>query len=281
MNEFLLVLILLSDPSARPAADGIAQRIDDQAGSQVHVLIGAEALAELKKHDVTDGDLANQPAIGVALTGHDHKLAVVRLDREERGGNIVIQSVVWSLGHRETHVAISGAPRHAAAPETKPLLDSKPPVDGTSPFDGKPAAKPAVENKPIGDIRDPLDSVQRGVIAILTPWLGAAGGMPTAEIESRLAGLADTGDWKQIISLTEALPKPSARQRYYRIVALVHSDRQADAEADFQLFRLTQPTHVLLTALDGLLHPTAKPAGNAGPDINNDPATDDGANVLH
>ncbi len=276
MNEFLLVLILLSDPSARPAADSIAQRIADQAGSQVHVLIGTEALAELKKHDVTDADLANQAAIGVALTSHDHKLALVRLDRDERGGNIVIQSIVWSLGHRETHVAISGAPRRTTS-ETKPHVDGKPLVEGKAPVDGK----APVESKPVSEVRDPLDSVQRGVMAILSPWLGAAGGMPAAEIESRLAGLADSGEWKLILNLTEGLPTPTARQRYYRILALVHSDRQADAEADFQLFRLTQPTHVLLTALDSLLHPLAKPAGGAGPDINNDAATDDGANVLH
>ena len=266
MNEFLLVLILLADPGARPAADSLAQRITDQAGSQVHVLIGAEALAELKKHDVTAADLANQPAIGMALTSHDHKLAVVRLDREERGSNIVIESAVWALGHRETHVAISGGNRHAAPP-TKPAVDGQPPIT--------PAVTPAA------GANDPLDSVQRGVIAILTPWLGTAGGTPAAEVENRLAGLADNSDWKQILSLTETLPTPSPRQRYYRILALVHSDRLADAETAYQSFRAAQPTHVLLNALDSLLHPTQKPVGPAGPDINNDPAADDGGNVLH
>jgi hypothetical protein len=266
MNEFLLVLILLADPSARPAADSIAQRITDQAGSQVHVLIGAEALAELKKHDVTAADLANQPAIGMALTSHDHKLAVVRIDREERGGNIVIESAVWALGHRETHVAIAGANRRHAPP-SKPEVDGQPPLTSA----GIPPA----------EANDPLDSVQRGVIAILTPWLGTAGGTPAAEVENRLAGLADHDDWKQIISLTETLPTPSPRQRYYRILALVHSNRHVEAETAYQSFRAAQPTHVLLSALDNLLHPPQKPVGPAGPDINNDPATDDGANVLH
>ena len=270
MNELLLVLILLSDPSARPAADAIAQRISDQAGTQVHVLIGADALAELKKHDVTDGDLAKQAAIGVALTGHDHKLAVVRLEREERGGNIVIESVVWSLGHREQHVAIAGVPRH-------PITVTKP-AETQLPADKTPAEAPPVK---LG-LNDPLDSVGRGVIGILAPWLVTAGGSPTAEIEGRLAGLADTGDWKLILSLTDQVAKPTPRQRYYRIMALVHSDRMADAEAGYQAFRTAQPTHVLLTALDGLLHPEVKPPGAPlGPDINNDPAGDDDSNVLH
>lgn len=265
MNELLLVLILLSDPSARPAADAVAQRIADQSGTQVRVLIGAEALAELKKHDVTDGDLAKQAAIGVALTGHDHKLAVVRLEREERGGNIVIESVVWSLGHREQHVAIAGVPRNPA-PVAKPLSEKTPPET--------PPAKPGVN--------DPLDSVSRGVIGILAPWLVTAGGSPSAEIEGRLAGLADTSDWKLILSLTDQIAKPTPRQRYYRIMALVRTDRLADAEAGYQAFRTAQPTHVLLTALDSLLHPEVKaPNAPIGPDINNDPANDDGSNVLH
>lgn len=264
MNEFLLVLILLSDPSARPAADAVALRIADQSGTQVRVLIGAEALAELKKHDVTDADLAKQPPVGLALTAHERKLAIVRLDREERGGNIVIQSVIWSLGHREQHVAIAGVPSRS------PVI-AKPPV-GTAPIE-TPPAKPGVN--------DPLDVVGRGVISILAPWLASAGGTPAGEIESRLAGLADSGDWKQILSATETLEKPTARQRYYRIMALVHSDRLADAEAEYQAFRTAQPTHVLLTALDSLLHPEVKaPGAPLGPDINNDPAADDGSNVL-
>ena len=163
MNELLLVLILLSDPSARPAADAVAQRISDQAGTQVRVLIGAEALAELKKHDVTDADLAKQAPVGIALTSHDHKLAIVRLDREERGGNIVIESITWSLGHREQHVAIAGVPR-------LPLAAPKPPAD-KPPADKPPAETPA----PKAGVNDPLDSVSRGVINILAPWLATGG----------------------------------------------------------------------------------------------------------
>ena len=274
MNELLLVLILLSDPSARPAADAVAQRIGDQAGTQVRVLIGAEALAELKKHDVTDADLAKQAPVGIALTSHDHKLAIVRLDREERGGNIVIESITWSLGHREQHVAIAGVPRFP--PAVAKLPADKPPADKT-PGDKTAAETPVA--KP--GVNDPLDSVSRGVIGILAPWLATAGGSPAAEIEGRLAGLADTGDWKLILSLTERVEKPTARQRYYRIMALVHSDRLPEAEAEYQTFRTAQPTHVLLTALDSLLHPEVKAVGAPlGPDINNDPATDDGSNVL-
>ena len=283
MNELLLVLILLSDPSARPAADAVAQRISDQAGTQVRVLIGVEALAELKKHDVTDADLANQAPVGIALTSKNRKLAIVRLDREERGGNIVVESITWSLGHREQHVAIAGVPRTPISkpPADKPAGD-KPAGDKLT-ADKLPTDKPAAETpaaKP--GANDSLDSVSRGVIGILAPWLAAAGGSPAAEIEGHLAGLADTSDWKLILNLTENLEKPSARQRYYRIMALVHSDRLPEAEAGYQAFRTAQPTHVLLTALDSLLHPEIKAVGAPlGPDINNDPAADDGSNVLH
>lgn len=283
MNELLLVLLLISDPSARPAADAIAQRITDQAGVQVRVVIGPDALAELKKHDVTDGDLTTQAAVGIALTNTDHKLAIVQLDRQERGGNVVFHTTVWSLGHRDQHVAIAGNPRRGAG-ETKPV-ETKPvdvkPVDA-KPVEAKPAdEKPAETAKPASSSNDPLDSVGRGVIGILAPWLAAAGGTPAAAIEGRLAGLADKLEWKTILSLTDDVAKPSARQRYYRVLALVRSDRPADAEKAFLEFKAAQPTHVLLTALDDLLHPTPKAAGaSAGPDINNDPAPDDGSNTL-
>lgn len=257
MNELLLVLILLSDPGARPAADTIAQRITDQAGTQVRVVIGIDALAELKKHDVTDGDLTSQPAVGIALTGKDRKLAVIHLDREERGGNVVIQSVVWSLGHRDQHVAIAGLPKRA------------PKTDKPDPATDKPGKD------------DPLDSVGRGVIAILSPWLAVAGGSSSSEVDGRLAGLADNNDWKQIIALTDNVAKPTARQRYYRVLALVRTNHPDDAEIAFQDFKKANPTHVLLSALDEILHPVPKTPGKpAGPDINNDPAVDDGSNVL-
>jgi hypothetical protein len=251
MNELLLVLILLTDPSARPAADAVVQRLTDQGGARV--VVGADAMTQLKERGITDADLMAQPAVGLALTTKERKLAVVRIDRQLRGGNIVIDSIVWAGGRREGYVAISGTPK--TVPSTVP------------------GAPPKIE------AAEPLDAVARGVGNILTPWMAAGGANPSQEVEGQLAGLSDRADWSRIIALTETLPQPSPRVRYYRILALHHVERHADAETAYQEFLKVAPHHLLLTPLEQLLHPSAKKDGEI--DINNATPVDDGSNVMH
>ena len=249
MNDLLLVLLLLTDPSAQPAADAVSQRLTD---SGARVVVGAEALKLLKERGVNDADLTSQATVGTALTTKDRKLAVVRLDRQVRGGNVAIESQVWAAGSKELHVAISG---------TQHVVPGK---------DGAP-------DRVVPD--EPLDSVARGVGTILAPWLAASGSAPAQEVEGQLAGLADKADWKRIIALTEAQATPSPRIRYYRVIALMRSDRAAEAEAAYQEFAKASPNHVLLAALDELLHPKAK-SGKDGTDVNDAHVEDDGSNIL-
>lgn len=249
MNELLLVLLLLTDPSAQPAADAVSQRLTD---SGARVVVGAEALKLLRERGVTDADLTSQATVGPALTTKDRRLAVVRIDRQLRGGNVTIESQVWAAGSKELHVAISG---------------------GSHVVPGKDGAADRV----VPD--EPIDSVARGVGTILAPWLAASGTAPAQEVEGQLASLSDKADWKRIIEITEAQGKPSARVRYYRVIALLRSERTAEAEAAYQEFAKAAPNHVLLAALDELLHPKAKTGGSVN-DINDEQPVDDGSNVL-
>lgn len=255
MNDLLLILVLLTDPSSRPTAEAIATRLKDQ-GVAARVVIGPEAVTILQERGVADADLTTQPAIGTALTGKDLKFAVVRLDRQERGGNIVVEARVWAGGHQDRQVAISG---------TKVLT--------TDP--AKPDAPPVMK------LQDPVDNTVRGVVAMLAPWLAAGGSSPAAETENQLAGFADQNEWQKIIVQTDNVAKPTPRQRYYRILALVHTERRPEAEAAVAAFRAEKPNHVLLNALDDLLAPVVKPYPEPHePDINNATVEDDGGNVL-
>ncbi len=245
MNELLLVLLLITDPAAKPAADAVAQRVTDQGAARV--VIGPEALAKLREFGVTDADLSTQAAVGTSLTGGHPALAVVRIEREEKGGNIVYQSIVWAGGKREQHVAINGNP----GPTTP----------------GRPAAA------------DPIDSVVRGIGEILAPWLAARGRAPAVDVDAQLAGLADRQEWARILNLTDGAAAPSARGRYYRALALHFSGRGSEAEAALTAFRAAAPDHVLLQALERTLHPE-RATHQDEVDINNAATEDDGSNVL-
>ena len=219
-------------------------------------MIGPEAYAILKERGVDEVDLISQPAVGVALTGKDLRCAVIRLDRQERGGNIVVEARLWAGGHQDRQVAISGT----MAPYSDPA---------------KPDA-PAVMK-----LQDPLDTTVRGTVAMLAPWLAAGGTSPAAETENRLAISAESNEWNKIIVLTDNLAAPTPRQRYYRILALVRMDRRPEAEIALAAFRSEKPNHVLLNALDDVMAPVVKPYPvPQEPDINNATPVDDGGNTL-
>ena len=255
MNDLLLILVLLTDPASRPTAEAIATRLSDQ-GIAAKVVIGPDAYAILKERGVDDADLISQPAVGVALTGKDLKFAVIRLDRQERGGNVVVETRLWAGGHQDRQVAISGT-----------MAPVKDPAKPDAPAEMK--------------LQDPLDTTVRGTIAMLAPWLAAGGKSPAAETENKLAACAESNEWNKIIVMTDTVAAPTPRQRYYRILALVRMDRRPEAETAVAAFRAEKPNHVLLNALDDLLVPVVKPYPTPHePDINNATPVDDGGNTL-
>ena len=248
MNQLLLVIILLTDPSAQPAADALSGRL---ASPSTQVVIGPQALAALKERGLTDADLTTQPQVGLTLTARERQVAIVRIDRSLRGGNVTIDSQVWAGGRREQHVAISGGKRTVTAP------------DGT-----------------VSTVLDePIDSVARGVSDILAPWLAASGAPPAQIAETQLAGMAERKEWKQIVMLTQVIAQPTPRVRYYRILALHALARLEEAETAYVEFKQAAPTHVLLATLDEVLHPKVKPQ-DENKDMIDAQAEDDGSNVL-
>ena len=248
MNQLLLVIILLTDPSAQPAADALSGRL---ASATTRVVVGPQALAALTERGLTDADLVAQPQVGLTLTARERQVAIVRIDRSLRGGNVTIESLVWAGGRREQHVAISGGKRTVTA------------ADG------------AVSTV----LDEPIDSVARGISDILSPWLAAAGAPPAQLAEAQLASLAERKEWQQIVALTQEVAQPTPRVRYYRILALHALARIEEAETAYAAFKQAAPTHVLLATLDEVLHPKAEPQ-DANQDMIDAQTEDDGSNVL-
>lgn len=109
MVKLLVVLVLLTDPSLQPTADALARRLQDAGGpAKVQVVMGPEALAALSRHGVADADLTAGPGVGAALTARERGLAVVRLEKLDRGGDGVVEARVWLGGRQESTVAIAG-----------------------------------------------------------------------------------------------------------------------------------------------------------------------------
>jgi hypothetical protein len=149
MVKLLVVIILLTDPSLQPVADGLARQVRDSAGkTPVQVVVGKDALDALTAQGVSDADLTAGPGVGTALTARERGLAVVRLERLDRGRDGVVEARVWLAGRQESTVAIAGGK------------------------DGKPG--------------DPGEGAARAVTAILLPWMGEATA-PAAPPLARLA----------------------------------------------------------------------------------------------
>lgn len=161
-SQILLVLLLLADPSAQPAADAVRQRLQDTADTAkvpVRFVVGPEVVAQLKTAGVTDADLLAGPSVGHAFSKGAPRTVLVRLERRLSGGNIVIESQVWVQGEHESHVAIA---------------------------DAKAA--------------DPLESTARGVTQILTPWLTAGSVPDSAASDQAVARLADNLKWHDVLA---------------------------------------------------------------------------------
>ncbi len=98
----------MGGPDTDPLPQRLAESITDAGGTRVQVVIGAEAVTELAKQGIKDSDLVATPALGEQLTGQKPDLVIIRLERRNSGGDGVIESVVWSKGHVDRHVAIAG-----------------------------------------------------------------------------------------------------------------------------------------------------------------------------
>jgi hypothetical protein len=154
MVKLLIVLVLLTDPALQPTADALARRLQDStpAGAKLQVVVGKDAVAALAKRGVADGDLTAGPGVGIALTARERDLAVVRIERLDRGGDGVIESRVWLAGRQESTVAIVGGKE--------------------------------------GKAGDPAEGAARSVADIVAPWLGEASA-PAAPPLARLAERSD------------------------------------------------------------------------------------------
>ena len=160
-TQILLVLLLLADPSAQPAADAVRVRLQDTADSAkipVRFVVGPEALAQLKAAGISDADLLAGPSVGDAFTKAAPRTAVIRLERRLSGGNVVVESQVWVAGRHESHVAIA---------------DSK--------------------------ATEPVESTARGLGQILSPWLTDGAVQDTAMSDQAVARLADDLKWREVL----------------------------------------------------------------------------------
>lgn len=235
-SQLLLVLLLLADPSAKPSADAVQARLQETAdGAKVPVrfVIGPDAMTTLKQAGITDGDLLSGPSVGEAFTRAQPRTVIIRVERRESGGNVVVESRVWLQGRAESHVAIS-------------------------------------------DLKtgNPLESSARGVMAITGPWLTAGAVPDAATSDAAVAALADSRKWHEVLA---APATGTARNGYYRIMALVRMQRPAEATEALAALRKAHPNHVMTKAAEGLVNPAAV---TTEVDINNAQPADDGTNVL-
>ncbi len=240
----LLILLLSNDPAAKPEIDAIQTRLS-QADATARVVIGPDALNLLKDRGASDGDLVADAQVGKALTRRDARLAVVRVEHRPVGNDVVIESRVWTGGEVDVHIAIHG---HAPGSTTT-------------------AAEP--------------ERVAHGVMGILGRWMSEAQVAGTGS-DAELVVLADRRDWPTILARTEAMRDPTARQLYYRILALVRSARPSEAEPVLQALAKAHPKHLLVDAAEALVHPVATSQAPAPVDINTTAGgpEDDGSNTL-
>lgn len=225
MTKLLLVLVLIADPGLKGVGEALASRLADQAGDRVQVVVGPPAAEQLRARGVQDADLVAGPGIGAQLTARDANLAVVRLERLDRGQDGVIEARVWVDGRQETTVAIAGA------------------------RDGR--------------LGDPADGAVRAVGGILTPWL-AAGPAAAGEGAAALARLAERRQWSAITAAVARLAKPEARDLYYLVLAEARQGRPEEAAAALARLRAAYPDHLLVDAAAGLVAPApASSAGAA------------------
>jgi len=181
-SQILLVLLLLADPAAQPAADAVRVRLQDTADAAkvpVRFVVGPEALVQLKAAGISDADLLAGPSVGDAFTKAAPRTALVRLERRLSGGNIVVESQVWVAGRHESHVAIA---------------------------DGKAA--------------EPVESTARGLEQILAPWLTDGAVQDAGMTDQAVARLADDQKWHEVLAAPATGTPRSGYYRVLALVRL-------------------------------------------------------------
>jgi hypothetical protein len=247
MTKLLLILILVAGNEADPTAQALAAQLKDLGQDRIQVVVGVPAAEELAKRGVHDSDLMGAPEVGAALTTQDRDLAVVRLERVDRGPDAVLETRIWLGGRSQSHVAISG------------VVKAADPADGTAKAD-----PPAV---------DPTPGAIRGTLAVLGPWLATV----TADRAGpSLSRLAELGDWGGL--LTAAMTGISGpRERYYQVLAHARLGHGEEAAAALASLKAEHPGHFLITAAEALVVPAHAELDGT---VNETVTGDDGSNVL-
>jgi len=256
MTKLLLILILVAGNEADPAAKALAQQLTELGGNRIQVIVGAPAAAELAKRGVHDADLLGAPEVGAALTSQDRALAVVRMERVDRGTDAVLETRIWLEGRSQSHVAISGVIKPAVAPVVLPAVPGAP-VDPIVPA-----------------VLDPAPGAIRGTMAVLGPWLA------TVAVDSAhgpsLSRLAEIGDWGGLLTASmSGISGP--RERYYQVLAHSRLGHPEEAAAALVSLKAEHPGHFLITAAEGLVIPARTDIDGT---VNEAAPADDGSNFL-
>jgi hypothetical protein len=122
-----------------------------------------------------------------------------------------------------------------------------------------------------GKDADPSNGAINGILGLAAPWLPDHAGDGNPDLDARYAHLADLDDWTALADATATADPPTARSCYYRVLALVHLDRKADAQAVYQRMRTDWPAHILTSSAASLVAPPPSTA---------DVIVDDGSNRL-
>ncbi len=242
MKSLLLILILVGDPAHEPLAITVGEDLRRVGGEAVNVVVGAPAMAELEKRGVKIQDLITSPNIAEHLTTADPNLAVIYLQRDDAGGDIVVNTRLWAEGRNEQHVAIAGQ-------------------------GGDPAA--SVSNGIVRTLAHRLPNARAAApVADETQLAGLADRAAWGEVLG------------QIVSVPAAERTP--RQHYYLVLAYSRMQQRDAAVEALNAMRAAHPDHFLIKAAEAVLPAEPEPADAPKPDLDHvtTPASDDGSDTL-
>lgn len=251
MDQLLLIIVLLGDPSGDSLAKGIAEEMARRGGQQVQVVVGEEAKAAIEKRGITVRDLLITPNIGAHLTTQQPGAApapiILHIDRRDSAGDAVVETRVWVDGRMEKHVAIAGKDT------------------------------------------DPLSAVTAGVVGLVGHRL--PGGRPAPKAgevdEVKLAQLAEQQRWLDLLAMLAGVSDKTPRQRYYEVLAYAKLGQRDPAVEALNQLRTIYPGHFLIAAAEELIPPVggaakpAQPEDAGGNELRDGPVpADDGSNTL-